>query len=395
MGSRYLPITLLSICLILTLALSQCGKGSQTPLNSSPEENSQQTEEEFWGKYPELGEGRVPYTVLPIDLNYIDDIIPLGHLNPLSGHSIPTEHIYLVLTREELGGISGFSQQVKAPAEGVITNIIYTKWAGYDDYAIIIRHTGTFLTRFNHLSEVSQWILDKTGPLQESWDGNEVYVSVKAGDIIGKTSVDYGQSAALDMGAYDKDEIHYIHPEKFWLPSQHAICPLDNFTDELKAQLYQKVQRIKEPRCGQYDYDEKGKLVGIWILEGKETWEDDGYKYQLAFVYDSYDPQYLRVSLGEFFGNFVSALAGGYLAAVKGNGPDFKNVDVNSGEVVYKLIPISREGAEFFGDLVDQTKVDATLLVKMLSEEKIKVEVFSGEVENPSFTQNAKIFIRL
>ncbi len=374
-------MVLLITCFVLTFTLFQCGKKTQTPVEPSLLER----ENEFWGDYPELGEGIVPYTSLPVDLQYIDEIMPLGHLNP-PGHPIPTEHIYWGLARMDLGDqVSGFSKPVKAPAGGVITKIVFTHWAGYPDYSIHIRHTNTFITYLNHLSEISQEILNAAGPLKEGWDGNKVYIKINAGDTIGKTSADYGQSAALDMGAYDKNTLHYIHPEKYPIPVQHAISAIDNFTEELKSQIYQKVKRTKEPRCGVFDFDIRGKLVGNWFLEGTDGWSgEEGYKNYLAFVYDAYDPQYLRVSLGEKLG--------GFLSRVEGNAPDFKDVDVNSGEVVYKLIGVG-EGDEFLGNPLSEIVV-ATLLVKMVNEEKIKVEVFDGNLQNPSFTQNAKFYTR-
>lgn len=342
----------------------------------------------FWGGYNELGEGRMTYTVLPLDTTYFTEIIPLGHLFP-PGHPIPTSHTYWILSRNNWGGQEdGFNKPVRAPANGVITNIIFTKWENYPDYSVHIRHSNSFLTIFNHLSSIDQKILDKIGyPLKEGYNGNKVNILVLAGDTLGKSSADYGQSAALDMGAYDRNVLSYIHPEKYPIPSQQAISPLDNFSLEMKELLFKKVKRIAEPRGGKYDFDVQGKLAGNWFIEGTDGWKNgDGFKNYLSFVYDVYDPVYLRISIGE-------KLDGG-LYRVKNNSPDFKDISINSGKVVYHLIP-TREGVEFLGwiDYYSQT-VTKTLLVQMLNDEKIKVELFDGEIQSPNFTGNAKFFTR-
>ncbi len=374
-------IIIMASSFILFSTLS-CKKDTQEfPTRPTWDERSK----DYWGNYPELGEGIPIYTVLPVDTQYIDEISPLGHLSMT--HPIPTTHIYWGLEKDYHDpDKDGFRKLVKAPAGGVITKIIFTYWAGYPDYSVVIRHTNNFITQFNHLSEIDSAILVKIGrPLQEGWDGNKVYVPINAGEIIGKTSADYGQSAALDMGAYDKNIIHFIHPEKYPLPMQHAVCPLKYFSNELKPILFSKVKRIAEPRCGEFDYDQLGKLVGNWFLEGTDGWSGpDGSKNYLAFVYDMYDPQYLRVSLGEKLGGFYSR--------VKGNAPDFKTIDKNSEKVIYKLIGVM-EGDEFFGRPLSNT-VTHTLLVEMIDDEKIKVELFDGDVNPTSFTSKAKIYTR-
>lgn len=381
--SRFLWLLLFPVVFILLT----CSKESGPTLPSF-----QDRENDYWEDYSDLGDGIVPYTCIPLDTQYVDEICPMGHLNP-PGHPIPTQHTYWQLARTDLGApVDGFSKPVKSPADGIITRIVFTHWAGFADYTVIIRHTNTFLTRFNHLSEISQEILDQIGsPLQEGYGGNKVHVLVNAGDVIGKTSSAYGQSAALDMGAYDRNKLNYIHPEKYPIPECHAISPLDNFIEPLQEIVFSKVKRKAEPRGGKFDFDIKGKLVGNWFLEGTNGWSgEDGYMNYLSFAYDVYDPQYLRVSLGQKFakpGVFVP-----FLSRVKQNSPDFAEIGVSSGRVVYKLIPVM-EGDEYLGRPLSES-VSNTLLVEMISDEKIKVEVFQGDLDNPVFTGNAMFYTR-
>lgn len=327
------------------------------------------------------------YTTLPIDLNYVEEIFPLGHLKPPE-HTIPTNHIYWELKKGGWGNMEdGYSKPVRAPADGVITNIVFRQWMNYPDYAVYIRHTNTFQTKFAHLSQIDDAILNKIGsPLKEGHEGNKVYVPVKTGVIIGKTSADYAQSAALDMGTLDRNTEHFIHPEKYPVEIPNSVCPLNYFAPELKQEVFQKVKRIAEPRCGEFDFDIKGKLVGNWILKGTSG-DSPGNAFWnnfISFVYDMYDPNYLRISMGMELG--------GFLCRVDGNGPDFKDISIKSGKVVYRLIPVG-EGDEFLGRPLAQI-VTGTLLIEMINDEKIKLELFQGNVSNPSFTQNAKYYTR-
>lgn len=360
------------------LIFNSCSNKENLPTQPTFEERIR----DLWGNYPELGEGTVTYTVLPIDTIYIDEISPLGHLS-LPGHPIPTSHIYWELSRSYL--LDGFNKPVRAPANGVITKIIFTHWANYPDYSVVIRHTNSFMTQFNHLSEIDSSILKKVGQLKEGFDGNKTYIPITAGEIFGKTAVNYGQSAALDMGTYYKHTTHFIHPEKYPLPNPNAVCPLDYFENELKQIVFSKVKRIAEPRGGEFDFDQPGKLVGNWFLEGTDGWSsEDSYKNYLSFVYDMYDPKYLRISLGEKLK--------GTLTRVKNNAPDFKDIDVKSGPIVYKLYGVM-EGDEFFNRPLSEI-VSYTLLVQMINDEKIKIELFDGDLVNPSFSGNVKYYIR-
>lgn len=178
------------------------------------------------------------------------------------------------------------------------------------------------------------------------------------------------------------------------MPIQHGVCPLDYFDKSLTVEVYNKVYRIAEPRGGEFDFDKPGKLVGNWFLEGTNGWSgSEGYKNYLAFAYDALDPRYLSIDLG-----VNTFYAGGVLTRVR-SGPDFKYVDVASGEVIYKLQCI-QEGIERLHEIepnrwfLPEPNINYTLLVKMINDEKIQIEVFDGDVSNPSFTSNSKYYTR-
>jgi len=240
--------------------------------------------------YPEPVEGLITFTCLPLNENDYNEIYPLGSLSP-PGHTFPTDHVYFKL---KTPWTYPPPYQVKAPADGIITEIYYSQYdwpegsghsGKYDDYSITITHTGTFKIKFGHISELENWVLEQAGTLELGWNPIETPVPVSVGDVVGRLAGCGGVQGDLDMWAIDENvTLNFIHPEKYSYAA-HAVCPLDYFEDNLKAALYQKVSRTAEPRGGKIDFDQPGKLVGNWFLENI-TDPLGGWEKHLAFVYD-------------------------------------------------------------------------------------------------------------
>jgi len=362
------------VSFVMSFIFSTCDDKKSNPTEPTWKE----MENDWWGNYPELGTGTAVFDVSPMDSDHVSDIFPLGHIfhhkDNTPSHPIPTDHMYWTPSSDIT------DRSVRAPARAIITKINYSSV----DYSIVLTYTNSFKTIFWHVSELDSSIVKSAGSIKIG--DNKTYIKVEAGQRIGKAN-------ALDIGAYDRDTmLTFIHPEKYVIPTPHTVCPLDYFREPLKTKLYGYVKRRIEPRGGKINFDEYGKLVGNWFVEGtKNVGGNDGYKKFIAFVYDALDPRYLRVSLG------VEMIQGGLLARVQNNAPDFKNIDVKSGEVIYKLMEVG-EGDEFWneqsGTPMPDFVIEYTLLVKLLDNEKIKVELFNGDVQSPAFTQAAKIYTR-
>jgi len=159
------------------------------------------------------------------------------------------------------------------------------------DYSVTITHTNTSKSVFWHLSELEPSVLSQAGELK-SGDNPDVYIPIEAGQIIGKAT------GVLDFGAYDKTAIlSFIHPERYGPLTRHTVCPLDYFAEPTRSFLYSKTDRGAEPRGGKIDFDQPGKLVGNWFIEGTgDSTEENRWKKPVAFVHDFLDPKYLRVS---------------------------------------------------------------------------------------------------
>jgi len=337
---------------------------------------------------PELGEGPITFHSIPMDWEDFSYIEPLGNLNPKGGHTFPSDHGGLTFADPDLYPPS---YDLRAPADGIVVEILYRlqDWppesgftGKYDDYKVLIAHTKTFMSYLDHISELSPEILEEAGELQEGV--NSVQIAVKEGDLLGWAGGRPKAQTGLDWGVYDKDVTHFIHPEKY-RRTAHAAHFMEYCDEYLKAELLERLweKPTVGPVWGKFDYDQPGRLVGNWFLEGISEADPLGeWDKHLAFVYYMYDPTQIRIAIGGTLPVEVSYE--GY--AVVGNAPDPANITVESGKVVYWLTTPPELGVEELPE--------ATLLVQMLDEETIKVEAFQGHLSSPEFTANARLYTR-
>jgi|GEM_PF-420936 hypothetical protein len=340
------------------------------------EEHVEYTEEKPpFANLPELGEGAVTFEVSPIDFDAIERVEPLGRLNAPMGHVFPTEHGGFILKDP-----SSF-YEIRAPADGIIIEIEFSPKS--EEYRITIAHSRTFSSIFDHITKLSDSIAQLLAQQGYEFKPNtyRIKIPIKAGDVIGLVGGHPDVVVGFDWGVYDKEVTNnFIHPEKYDNKYLHATHFINYCSEDLKRKFLAKLPRTAEPVVGKIDYDQPGKLVGNWILE--ETTKSEAieeWRKHLSFVYDYLDPTQIRIGIG----GFLTPKPGTY--AVYGNTPDPADVGIESGKVVYWL----------YGDPElnpDLPKI--TLIVELISEEKIKVEVFEGWINNPDFTENALYYTR-
>jgi hypothetical protein len=142
-----------------------------------------------------------------------------------------------------------------------------------------------------------------------------------------------------------------------------------------------KLLRTAEPRIGKFDYDQPGRLVGNWFHIDLDTSDALGdWERHLAFVYDEYDPESIRITVGRTLPMKVASYS------VYRNAPDPADVTPETGKVVYWLDTPPEYGIE--------RHPKYTLIVEMLDEETIRVQVFQGWIDDPEFTEEAQIYTR-
>ena len=353
------------------------------PFSVQGETSGEEVFSEFYD-YPELGEGPVTFKICPLDFDDFSSIEPLGNINPEGGHTFPSDHGGFMFANPDAYPPS---YVVRAPADGIIVEIHWRRnqWpqesgfsGEYDDYKIVIAHTSTFISYLDHVSKLDEAILEKAGTLEVGM--NRVEIPVKAGDVLGLAGGRPKTQMGMDWGVYDRNITHFVHPEKYFRMA-HAAHFLTYCSEDLRAKLAERVQRTVPPVEGEFDFDQPGKLVGNWFLEGIDESDPlSEWDKHLSFVYYMYEPNSIRIGVGGTL-NIKAAVY-----AVQGNTPDPADVTVDAGKVVYWLYGAPEMGADY--------AQKATLIVQMVTDEKIKVEAFDGWIENPDFTENAVYYTR-
>lgn len=338
--------------------------------------------------------------ISPINSDDIGIVIPMGMM--VGGHVTPIDHMYFQPINFQS---APDTYNVYADADGIINSIQSEPNTNgenkYNKIRIIIHHTCDFYSIYNLLTSLSPDLLNITGPMNPG-DSYTGFIVVKKGQLLGKIG---GQTLDLSVN-YDKITLTgFIVPEHYAGESWkiHTVDPFDYFTEPDKSEILAKNLRQALPRGGKIDYDIDGKLIGNWFIEGSGGYPTkyipDVYKNHASFVYDHVDPAHIIISLGN-----VSGEPKQY--GVKGNSPDPKDVSVSTGLVKYELaIPdYVRTNGQYWdrfayaNDLkgINQNIVQGVVLVQLISERKLKLEIFPNKtVQDVSgFTNNFLIYER-
>ena len=349
------------------------------------------------------GFGIVNFTYSPMKLEDIGFIEPLGLM--LGSHVTPIDHQYYYQKNWNPQPTLADLKEVFAPADGMITSIQAMPTffspvkdnAELEDYRIILAYSCDFYTVYIHIFKLSDKIKQELGSLKPGENKN-VKIKVKAGELIGKAN-------AFDFSVHNEDVIlgGFIVPEHYksepW--KIHTVDPFDYFVEPLKTQLLEKNLRQAEPKGGKIDYDVDGKLIGNWFME-----ETNGYKgvkqpeywgTHLSISPDGLDPQHIIISLGDFKGKPMQF-------GVKGNSPNPKDVDISTDLVKYSLTYYSYytlnderwDGTYYSKGLKakNNEEVMGVVLLQLISDRKLKVEIFPDKTDAMSFTEKAIIYER-
>jgi len=402
--------------------------GGSQRMRSTAEQLSQ-----MWSQGKATGEGPVKLQGFPLRLDDIGYIIPLGNMQ--SGHTTPSDHLYLVpkgAVNQGQGNMRGnaqsqgqrgsrppgqgsgvdtrdFSQlyDVVAVADGFI---VMLQWrpnpqggqAKFDpsvfdravDLKVFIEHSAHVWSYVDHLVEVDAAIMTEVpGGVQPGQPVN-VRIPVKAGQVIGKVGNQTFDFALIDTTTTRKG---FIKPEQFLQrdpQKPHVVDPFDYIAEPLRSQLIKKDARKVPPFGGRIDYDIDGKLIGNWYEQGTGGYAGlnrriDYWVGHLSIVYHHLDPKIIVFSVGNYAGRAQQFW-------VKGNKPDPATISENEGIVKFELI-YGQLGST--GQVQRQPNADAVqgiALCQVLPERKLKFETFpgmkSGQVQD--FTENAKVYER-
>lgn len=347
----------LSLTVSLTL-LTSCGGGGGGSSGGS-------TSNPVTGDITATGPG--VFSVSPLAQNTVISVTPLGKMAP-PGHVLPTDHIYISFVDPMGNGQTAdcSKRPVFAPGAGTVTFILVTETRG--DTKVMIQMTKTFMYYLDHILQSPNIV---------------VGAKVKAGDQIGTTT---GFCPSIDLGVYDLDVSPpgFVNPARYGDLGAHPAPPLKYFSEPLRSFYYERVRveaGVPDDKDGRVDYGVKGRLAGDWFHSSLASAPSstingpDGWIKTISFARDWYKGSW-RISIG---GTIASP---GVLAVAAGN-PDPSTVSMGSGIVAY-------EGAPVIG-----TIGPGWVLAQMLSDERIKIEFFSGATARPlGFTGAAQEYVR-
>jgi len=334
--------------------------------------------------YLDLPDGNVTFSTLPLSMDAFTWIWPLGHLDPMVGHTFPISFGMFELADPESYPPH---HEVAIPYDGIIVEVTWheREWpvggrftGTYNDYDIKIAHTKDIVSSLGHISELSSSFLSKTGELKPGV--NQLEIPVSEGEKIGFTGGRPRAQYTMNWRVFDRNIAHFINPDRYGLGAHEAHF-IEYCTESLQDVLYSKLIRTSEPKFGVSDFDELGTLAGNWFhTDVNQSDPMADWTKHLAFVYAVDDPESVRVSIG----GTLPVEIGVY--SVQGNMPDPRFVTVESESVIMRL----ESAPEWEGRGLQKI----TLLIELIGDMSIKVEVFQGWIGNPIFTDNALIFTR-
>lgn len=332
---------------------------------------------EMWSQGKAEGKGAVKLTVSPMDPSMLEAYVPYGLM--VGEHVTPIDHAYFVPKNMRETKRDQF--EVFAPADGKVVQIEHrTRMEGsdaggreYDDWRLVIEHTGTFYTYYDLLTSVDEAV---TKGMSAEDGGRRLHgrAAVKARQRIGKIG-----TRTLDFGVVNTEVTlkGFVVPEHYerepW--KIHTVDPFDYFAEPVRAQLLALNPRTKEPRGGRIDFDIDGKLSGNWFKAGTHGYAGGGDKRgywagHASFVYHHIDADKIVISLGDWNGKCQQF-------GVRGNAPDPATVGKETGVVKYDLVMIVKpNGAKPFEGMEPRTM--GVLLVQVVEARKLKLECFPG-----------------
>lgn len=312
-----------------------------------------------------MPDGTLEFTHSILNFGDFGRIMPLGNINP-PGHTFPTDHIYFV---------SSYRVPVYAPSQG---KILFIEDAGmYGDGAIIVAVTNTLTYYLGHIFVDEEFKVGDT---------------VLAGTQIGLS----GNTSCVDFGLLNKDIDNGFISDKMPLTTKYGDKPLLRYTEPLRSQLYALVKpptpnTVEYPDFtydgdvtdGEFAVDVAGTLSGNWIQEGKINsggwyeWEDT-----LSFGYDMYYPDKIVIGSGKYYNAFI--------LKNEDNPIRPENANTTLGKISYYLYSASNTVAG-----IPTGPRTGIMIVQMLSDNRIKLEIFEDTVSTSrDFTNEALYYSR-
>jgi hypothetical protein len=280
------------------------------------------------------------------------------------GHVLPTDHVYLNFV-EPTGSLTVdcSPRNVYAAGSGVVNFVLQTEAAG--DTKVMVQMTRTFYYYYDHVV-----------PLP----GIKVGSKVSAGDKIATTT---GRCPSIDLGVYDLDvdPPGFLNPARYGEIGAHPASPYKYFSEALRVAYHAKVRLLEGvpvDKDGKVDWGVPGRLAGDWfhtsLPVNQSAAGPDGWSKTISFAYDWYDRS-PKISIG-------GTIVGPMILTIGKADTDPAQVSTASGLLSYRDTPTGQQNRAGW------------VLVQMLSDDRIKIEYFSGDTRPLAFSSAAQEYIR-
>lgn len=345
--------------------------------------------------------GPVKLSTFPLRVEDISHINPMGMM--ASGHTTPTDHLYLVARPSP---DKNHLYDVLAVADGRIVVIQWrpnppggqpdpTVFDRAVDLKVILEHAATCWSYVDHLVGLDAAIQKQIGQELKPGQPVSVRIPVKAGQVIGKVRGGFTFDFALvDTTVMRKG---FVAPEQFlkrdpWKP--HTVDPFDYISEPLRSELLVFNPRKTPPLGGKIDYDIDGRLVGNWYRQGSGGYAGLGGRWDywighLTFAYHHIEPSQIIISIRELDGRAQQF-------AVRGNAPDPAKVGQTDGVVKYELIApnIDARTGKPFADYHE--RFYGVFVAQLVANRKLRMEVFPNKTgkEVQGFSTAARVYER-
>ncbi|MBT3182520.1 MAG: Ig-like domain-containing protein, partial [Deltaproteobacteria bacterium] len=337
------------------------------------------------------------FSVMPVALDDIDYIIPLGAANPGSGHTFPVDHIYFKPTDEA----AGF--ELVSPGDIIITKVDRVDYPGdAEDYSVHFVACNEISGSWMHIDELSEDLLSQLEFSESNCSSynygiglvtacytNSLNVKLSADDSIGSTD------GMFDFTLFDTrvelDILNVAYGIESGIKKYNTVCPLDYFTSACKSQMEGLLgsgdyRRLEPPICGTIDVDEPGAVQGRWFMPGED--ESDETRH-VGLLPDNVFPSRLGVvSVGVFSG--VPNVSSDYLEFYVDFQSASDHVDVPFDEVSNDGQIYCYEGLLAQYHELDSAIPSKIFIIQLTSDTTLRLEAIDGSSCSGSetFSQN-------
>ncbi len=306
------------------------------------------------------------YSVLPIPLEQIARITPLGHNNK----TIPNDGTYW-FTCDEQGRILQTTRPclrarlpIRAPRDAVVHQIE----AGPDGTVNLQGPPGLHIN-YGHVTPAA---------------GLAKGDSVRAGDVVATMYYDYG----FDVNVYHTGipEQPYLNRARYPIPARFAQHSIEQYPEPLRSQLTALIQTTSTPAIGRLSWDVAGTASGAWFLEGTPVSESMTFanfprQLYLGRMEERHSTRFMAVG-SNWPGQINPAMT------IDAAAPSWEEITVASGAVALKA------WAKTLDATPNLTFPHGTILVQLLSADRIRVEWFDTHGPVTSFTAQARVYER-